>query len=132
MIKQPNTIYYVTILDCDDFKKINDAHGHLVGDEVLTKITHEIIKQLTRNSRLYRYGGEEFVIISKNETKTAVYEMMEEIRKSIMLTQLSNDLKVTVSIGIADGSLYKEATFKQADKNLYQSKKTGKNKITIS
>lgn len=125
------------IVDIDNFKQINDVHGHLVGDEVI-KQTLEIIKgTIQDNTSVCRFGGEEFVIIFKDTTKSKTLETVEKIRHLIenYYFQMNGktDLTVTVSIGVAgfletcDGDLHK--LLQVADERLYEAKATGKNRV---
>ena len=118
-----NIKFSVLMLDIDYFKKFNDTYGHDVGDKVL-KIVSSTVKEHIRGNQdiLFRYGGEEFVIIS-----------MDDLTGAITLAKKINSLefkgspeKITVSIGI---SSYKqgEDVVKLADDNLYKAKEAGRN-----
>jgi diguanylate cyclase (GGDEF)-like protein len=118
-----NIKFSVLMLDIDHFKKFNDTYGHDVGDKVL-KIVSSTVKEHIRGNQdiLFRYGGEEFVIIS-----------MDDLTGAITLAKKINSLefkgspeKITVSIGI---SSYKqgEDVVKLADDNLYKAKEAGRN-----
>ena len=118
-----NIKFSVLMLDIDHFKKFNDTYGHDVGDKVL-KIVASTIKERIRGNQdvLFRYGGEEFVIIS-----------MDDLTGAITLAKKINSLefkgspeKITVSIGV---SSYKqgEDIVKLADDNLYKAKEAGRN-----
>ena len=118
-----NIKFSVLMLDIDHFKKFNDTYGHDVGDKVL-KIVSSTVKEHIRGNQdiLFRYGGEEFVIIS-----------MDDLTGAITLAKKINSLefkgspeKITVSIGI---SSYKqgEDVVKLADDNLYRAKEAGRN-----
>ena len=118
-----NIKFSVLMLDIDHFKKFNDTYGHDVGDKVL-KIVSSTVKEHIRGNQdiLFRYGGEEFVIIS-----------MDDLTGAITLAKKINSLefkgspeKITISIGI---SSYKqgEDVVKLADDNLYRAKEAGRN-----
>lgn len=125
----------ILMLDMDHFKKYNDNHGHLAGDELLKKLavvlTHEIEED--DHSVVARYGGEEFVIILLNESLEFAIEKAEKIRKSIE----NNRKKISASIGISHST--KKTDLKSidgiyqlidlADQHLYQAKDLGRNKI---
>jgi diguanylate cyclase (GGDEF)-like protein len=122
-------IFYKSIayIDIDDFKKINDTYGHDVGDKTLRKFA-EVFSG--KHSILYRIHGDEFVILShlyKDELKKYL-----ELKQSLFTEKCHTDLgfKTTVSIGITD---YKnnDIVLKKADALLYNSKKNGKNLITV-
>jgi len=121
--------YYVAMLDIDDFKKVNDTYGHLVGDEVLRKIG-EIVKSNTgENAIAARYGGEEFTIVFTNVTESDVMGTIENILQQIRSTKFSSG-KCTLSCGVASSENYSSPTevLRSADNLLYIAKKSGKNK----
>lgn len=120
----------ILMLDIDFFKKINDNYGHIVGDKVLIKVS-EIISQLIRGfDTVGRYGGEEFLVILPNTNSENAYKAAERIRKKIEETEFDDIEHLTVSIGFtsyADESI--ESLINKADQNLYEAKKTGRNKV---
>ncbi|MCD6449466.1 MAG: GGDEF domain-containing protein, partial [Thermotogaceae bacterium] len=125
-------IFSLAMLDIDDFKKINDAYGHIKGDEVLKKVG-KIISSAIRNTDLAgRYGGEEFLILMPatdlNTAKKAVERVLENIR-SYNWREIGVE-RVTVSAGVAQVVPNKSVTelIEMADKALYHAKKTGKDR----
>ncbi|WP_456479342.1 GGDEF domain-containing protein [Nautilia sp.] len=117
----------IAIVDLDHFKEINDKYGHLVGDFVLIKIADIIKKMIRRENKIYRYGGDEFIIIFNRMDILNVRKIIKRIIKKIENTLLKykEDLiKVTVSIGLAKHK--RNDTFdeiiKRADNALYQAK----------
>ncbi len=124
------------ILDIDDFKKLNDSHGHQIGDEILKDIA-VILKESSRESDFVcRYGGEEFsLILTKTHTEQAC-TIAERIRQKVeqkLFTALQ--LHVTVSVGLAtfpDNASSKEELITLADKAMYKAKFGGKNQISIT
>ena len=117
-----NIKFSVLMLDIDRFKKFNDTYGHDVGDKVLKTVASTIKEHIRSNQDvLFRYGGEEFVIIT-----------MDDLTGAITLAKKINSLefkgspeKITVSIGI---SSYKQGdVVKAADDNLYRAKEAGRN-----
>ena len=125
-----NKKFSIIIMDLDNFKNINDTFGHKFGDIVLINTCKVIKNTLDKDSELFRYGGEEFVIISKNKSSGDVFELAEKIRKKIEAMVWDENIKVTISIGISNSEYSKENIIENADENLYISKKTGKNKVT--
>jgi len=121
------------ILDIDNFKTINDTYGHDTGDEILKEIGL-ILKNLSRTSDVVsRWGGEEFAL---NLSHTAIEDALfvaEKLRATIDGHIFTNDLKITCSFGISQYRTTDDAhsLFRRADEALYESKKTGKNKVTL-
>ncbi len=121
------------LLDADDFKYVNDKHGHKKGDEVLVKIS-QIISDHTRKSDLCaRWGGEEFVIALPNSKIEIAQKIAARIKDHISLNIALENKKQTCSFGIT--TLKYDDTpcsiFERADKALYQAKNNGKNRIEI-
>ena len=121
--------FAIIMIDIDNFKNLNDTYGHQFGDNVLIKICSEISKLSHDDMKLCRYGGEEFVIAVLNKTKDEVIEYSESIRNIIEQIIWKENVKVTLSIGVAFSSDFKEDTLRYADDNLYDAKTTGKNKV---
>jgi diguanylate cyclase (GGDEF)-like protein len=127
------------MIDIDHFKHVNDEHGHQTGDVVLQEVCTEITRN-TRNSDIAaRYGGEEFTIILPETDIRGAAFMAERVRKSIEKLAIEVDEKtlgVTVSAGVTsyqpgENSGNKLQVIATADKALYLSKNTGRNKITV-
>ena len=134
-----NEIYSIVIVDLDKFKHYNDTYGHNIGDHVLklvSKVMKDSLKKLIHKSVLARYGGEEFIIVFDIDNKKDLLNAMEEIRTSIIETDLSTEeysLKATASLG---GAIKEENTtlrtfINKADQSLYNAKETGRNKSVI-
>ncbi|MCY0094360.1 GGDEF domain-containing protein [Hoeflea ulvae] len=124
----------MVILDLDHFKTINDTHGHDVGDEVLRQVA-ECLQVFTRyHDVLARLGGEEFAILSPNITERQLFNLSDRIRQAIAELKIKNGnvmLKVTVSAGLAiwDGTETGEALYRRADRQLYEAKRKGRNRV---
>ena len=117
----------ICIVDIDFFKKINDNYGHLKGNEILVRVA----RILEKNNYCFtsRYGGEEFLISCTNKLKPSqILERMENLRKQI--EQDMKDVNITISIGVSLIGSDLQKMFEQADKALYYSKRTGRNKVT--
>lgn len=121
--------FAIIMIDIDNFKNLNDTYGHQFGDNVLIKICSKISKLSHDDMKLCRYGGEEFVVAVPNKTKDEVIEYSQNIRKIVEQITWEENVKVTLSIGVALSSDFKEDTLKYADQNLYVAKTTGKNKV---
>jgi len=123
------------MFDLDHFKKINDVHGHLVGDRVLKKVAEIALLTVRESDMAARYGGEEFAIILPETEMKGVVTLAERIRKRIASVQIEVDGKnvgVTASFGVTLWEKGMACTSKEnmicsADNALYQSKKKGRN-----
>jgi diguanylate cyclase (GGDEF)-like protein len=122
----------VLMADVDHFKVINDAHGHLIGDEVLHEIAHRLMAQIRSYDFAGRYGGEEFLIVLPGCSMANGRRRAEDIRRAIgehPILTAAGPLKVTCSIGIAteDGRTPSEELIRLADEALYSAKRSGRN-----
>ncbi len=136
----------VIMYDLDFFKKVNDTYGHNAGDYILRK-TAEVVKGNTRKDDILgRFGGEEFVIILPNTDGKMAHDLAERIRQAVAGYQFLLEVKgkdgvkckyeyyQTISVGIASLAseiTSPEALLDHADKKLYVSKQSGRNKVTI-
>lgn len=122
----------VVLLDVDDFKSFNDTYGHPAGDDVLRQVASALIGASRRSDVVARYGGEEFaVIVQADATQSA--KMAERMRKAIEQTAWTMR-NVTASFGVATGVggfIGAEALVQEADQALYESKRAGKNRVTV-
>ncbi len=123
------------MIDIDNFKKINDTYGHLVGDVVLKEIAKAIKENVREIDSVSRLGGEEFAVILPETDKAAAIIAAERIRGKVsqkMIRAFDEVLSVTISIGIASfpqNTLYADVLMEIADKALYQAKQSGKNQV---
>jgi len=121
------------MIDIDNFKKFNDLFGHQEGDRVLVLVATEI-KTITRTIDICaRYGGEEFAIILPHTSSQEAAVIAERLRYNIERLFFNTE-KVTISLGIAscpEDATAPQELIKKSDKALYQSKTTGKNRVTI-
>ena len=124
----------ILIFDIDNFKKINDEFGHLVGDEVLIEVAN-IFKNTFRNSDiLVRWGGDEFVALLPKIKEEKAYRLTKKLSQNINNNETLFNLlkqKITISVGLhsKNEETSKEELFLKADKNLYQAKQEGRDKI---
>lgn len=132
MIKQAvrhQLAYAFIMIDIDNFKEINDQHGHDVGDEILRKVSDIFMKNCRENDILARVGGEEFAIFTTSQSVDATEQFVEKLLKVIRADNI-HGLSVTTSIGLA---ISNQATlkklFKFADVLLYKAKNNGKNQF---
>lgn len=120
----------ILMLDIDDFKVINDTYGHLIGDVILKDLVKVIQTQLRHTDVVGRYGGEEFLVVFKETTLVEAMQIAERIRTAVAQHIFAEGLRITISGGVYEypgSSLYD--FIHQADINLYEAKKQGKNKI---
>ncbi|MBB6182839.1 diguanylate cyclase [Oleiagrimonas soli] len=125
----------LAMLDLDHFKNVNDTYGHLVGDEVLAGSVRVIRGILRPYDRIFRFGGEEFLIVLPYTDITSGWEITERLRKELADTVLTTanaaEVKVTTSIGLAelDATLNVELSIDRADQAMFAAKKAGRNRI---
>lgn len=122
------------MMDLDNFKQVNDLHGHLTGDVVLKEMAAVVVKRIRREELFARYGGEEFVIILPETDRVGGIEFAEDVRKMVEGNTVDfegHNIAITISIGVADfdhtNHRSPEDLLKAADKNLYVAKNDGRN-----
>lgn len=121
------------VLDIDHFKRINDSFGHQMGDQVLARLGAVLKKQLRGTDEVFRWGGEEFSVLLEETPGANLPLVAERLRQAIQDAKLLDDGRVTVSIGathVLPGDT-EESVFRRADAALYQSKKDGRNRVTV-
>lgn len=126
----------VLLMDLDYFKKINDEHGHGAGDEVLKETAARIRGVMRENEIFARIGGEEFAIFIPTVTRENAILLAERVRvavNSLPYETSAGPLQVTTSVGICHGTnrLTLDKILEKADKALYKSKRSGRNKVSI-
>ncbi len=119
------------IMDIDHFKKINDSFGHLYGDEVLLHFAQQMQQFFRQDDLLFRYGGEEFVVIINNIEEVSAKSVFERFRKHIENYYFPQVGTVTISIGMThlNASLLQTEIIDRADHALYYIKEHGRNNI---
>lgn len=133
------------LLDIDHFKRVNDAHGHLVGDAVLREIAQRVEVQVRASDVAARFGGEEFTVLLPNTTTNEAWDMAERIRRSVARSPINVgedcSIDMTLSIGISsvipdtrvsDLSSLGEGLLSDADMALYRAKSEGRNCVQLS
>lgn len=122
----------IILLDADHFKAINDTYGHSHGDEVLKAIAQVTGQTIRQSDVLYRFGGEEFMILLGQTDTHGARLLADRIRENIAALDMINGAKaqVTVSLGVTTLSEHdsSESLFERADKALYQAKNAGRNR----
>ena len=120
----------VIIMDIDHFKQVNDQNGHLVGDQVLIQVAKLIRQSVRKTDIIGRYGGEEFMIILPDCSAAEGSKVAEKIRLAIQNAAFDAGLKVSISGGVAEYTNQAiEKLVEDADNNLYEAKRNGRNVI---
>ncbi len=129
--------FCLLVIDIDFFKKFNDTYGHKAGDRVLRSVAASVQESLRASDLVFRYGGEEFVVILNSIQEDIAFNLAEKIRKSVekeYFIDKEKKLKVTISLGIAcvkEGESEAEL-FERADKAMYVAKRKGRNQVEIA
>jgi len=136
-LKGNEILFGVLFIDIDHFKKFNDTYGHNIGDQVLKMVSKTITNAVRSIDIACRWGGEEFIVILPNMDMPTMTTIGEKIRLFIeksWITINNENLKVTVSIGgaLATKEDTIESIIHRSDTQMYQSKKSGRNCVTIS
>ncbi len=125
--------FCVLLVDIDDFKRVNDEHGHLVGDDTLRAFAQRAREQLRQGDVCARYGGEEFVVVLPSTRLDAARDIAERLRRGVDGHPLPIDppLRITVSIGVAEHQPAETplALLARADAAVYQAKHGGRNRV---
>lgn len=126
--------YALAMLDLDHFKNVNDSYGHAAGDTVLASTVQCVKSHLRPYDRIYRYGGEEFLICMPSTTLDQAGEMMERLRSSISEQHFEfGEIQVTASFGVTvlRDSQTVEESINGADKAMYKAKNAGRNCVVL-
>jgi len=127
----PGKADYLAILDLDHFKRINDTFGHLIGDEVLLVFANLMCQALRDEDWVFRYGGEEFVVLVKDVSPSAISCILERLRVRVQEHVFPQVGRVRVSVGytVIDGQALPPYVFEEADQALYYAKANGRNRV---
>jgi diguanylate cyclase (GGDEF)-like protein len=127
------------LFDLDHFKKINDTHGHIAGDEALIAFAAHVSDRIRNEDVFARFGGEEFAIISRGISRDEAVVFAERLRREIAGLEIETDdvtFQITVSIGIATFPESPVSTpdelLKAADAALYRAKENGRNQVAVA
>ena len=134
MAKRHNQPLSMIVVDIDHFKTVNDTSGHQAGDALLTHVAQMLKATLRETDQVFRFGGEEFIILLANANLAAAHRVAERARKSIAnsnITANNHIIGATVSMGISACSSEDERNtlFERADEALYLAKRSGRNCI---
>lgn len=129
--------FALLMIDVDQFKQLNDTHGHHIGDQVLRDIASILAKDMREVDTVARYGGDEFMLILPETTETGAMQVAERLHRSVEQTGFfagspQAPVRLTISIGVAvyDGTTrLKRELIKRADAALYSAKNSGRNRV---
>ncbi len=132
--KRTGRVFCLAIADLDHFKAVNDTHGHQAGDDVLIKVAELFALSVRSYDHVFRYGGEEFLLLLPEVDESHALEAMERMRKRVQSEPIATGhgkIPVTLSIGLIE---YKEGRnaeqlIREADENLYAAKEAGRNQV---
>ena len=132
--RRMDTPMCVALLDIDDFKKINDAHGHDTGDAALVHLAHVARQVLRPQDTVARYGGEEFVIVMPDTALERGVEAMTRLQRELtkrFFLEGNERLMITFSAGVAQMAADEQGSdaIKRADQGMYLAKRSGKNRV---
>jgi diguanylate cyclase (GGDEF)-like protein len=127
----------LAMMDIDRFKAVNDAYGHVAGDRVLVAAARLVMKQIRPYDKLFRYGGEEFLICLANANIDTAREVVERLREALVAMPIEGEghppIHVTASFGLAplDPDIPVEESIDRADKAAYAAKLGGRNRTVV-
>jgi diguanylate cyclase (GGDEF)-like protein len=128
-LEEAREVFSVALIDVNDFKKINDVRGHLVGDQALTKIAHTLMKFTVENVMFFRLGGDEFLIVASRVNEQQMHQMCGDIVKTVDQTMIDSGYPISLSIGMAtysDTARSVSEILHEVDLEMYRHKTEGK------
>jgi diguanylate cyclase len=130
--------YSILILDLDHFKQVNDTYGHEIGDAVLKQFSELLLLSVRSSDFIFRYGGEEFLIVLSNVDRQKAGNIAEKIRQKcedhVFQLPTHQPIRKTCSIGVASYSGHPDfkRIIQQADLAMYEAKAHGRNQVRVS
>lgn len=137
LVKRHAQLCYIAMMDLDNFKAINDLHGHVAGDQVLAASVRYLIKHLRPYDKVFRYGGEEFLLCMPYTELTPGYDRVKELSEGLAALAIDigekGPVHISASFGMVplDPDIPVEASIDRADKALYAAKSAGRNCVRI-
>ncbi len=127
----PGSRYWLGMIDIDHFKSVNDTYGHLIGDEVLLLLSRLMRSSFRFHDRLYRFGGEEFVVLMRCDNEVDAQRAFERLRMNTLAYGFPQVGHITVSIGFSElkGGDSPSSAIERADKAVYWVKSHGRNQV---
>jgi two-component system, cell cycle response regulator len=125
----------VLMMDIDFFKKINDTHGHFIGDSVLEEVAIRIAQTVRPYDVVGRFGGEEFIVVAPNMRAGEAVRFGDRIRGLIETEPVRTgdvQVPVTISVGVALGRDNMDTVLRAADAALYRAKRGGRNRVELA
>lgn len=135
MAQTRNTTFALMLIDLDHFKRVNDAYGHDAGDLVLQQAATLLLSGVRNGDFVFRYGGEEMLVMLVEVTAEATQRLAEQIRASFEATPLQigqgRTVTVTASIGVAmyNGHPDYQYLIRRSDEAMYRAKNAGRNRV---
>jgi diguanylate cyclase (GGDEF)-like protein len=136
-VKRHAQLCYIAMMDLDNFKAVNDLHGHAAGDTVLAVSVRYLIKHLRPYDKVFRYGGEEFLLCMPYTELTSGHDRIRELNEGLAATEIDigkeKPIRITASFGLTllDPDVPVEKSIDRADKALFAAKSAGRNCVQI-
>jgi diguanylate cyclase (GGDEF)-like protein len=129
--RYPSSACWMAVIDIDHFKRVNDTFGHLIGDEVLLLVAGILQSTFRQEDRVYRFGGEEFVVLLRAPDVAWATAALERLRLAVQAHRFPQVEHVTVSVGFSMIRRHDtpSGAFDRADQAVYQAKSLGRNRI---
>jgi len=125
----------VLVVDIDHFKQFNDSYGHAFGDDVLIAVAQSVASTIRRSDLLFRFGGEEFVVLASHTGNDGAMLLAERIRENItaLASVRGRRINLSVSVGVAELNTNddSDSLFERADQALYRAKNGGRNRCVL-
>ena len=134
-MKRSKNVYAVLMMDIDFFKRVNDTHGHAVGDQVLQRVATTMKATLRKSDFCARFGGEEFLALLPATDMPAAYQVAEKLRLAVLASPDPIAGRITVSIGLAlpnPEQADEDIAIREADEALYRAKSAGRNQVQVA
>jgi diguanylate cyclase (GGDEF)-like protein len=129
--EQFNHTASILLLDLDRFKTINDQYGHMIGDDVLTKVGEQLKSHVRSGDRVCRWGGEEFLVLASDTGLLQAQLLGEKLRTAFESLELDEVVRISISVGVAEYKPHEgfPKWYERADRALYEAKAKGRNKV---
>ena len=137
LVKRHAQLCYIAMMDLDNFKAVNDLHGHAAGDKVLAAAVHFLIEHLRPYDKVFRYGGEEFLLCMPYTELTSGHDRVRELNEGLAAMEIDigkeEPVRITASFGLAllEPDIPVEKSIDRADKALYAAKSAGRNCVLV-